>query len=276
MQPHDPTNHGHHRRERLGRPGASAAVLAALLIAALAAIATGGASRPFAVAAQDQAGPTPEAQVRTVAVNGSGRVQLAPDTASVVTGVDISDRSLAAAQAEATEKMAGIIQAARDAGIAEEDIQTTSYNVNILREYDRDGNLSEITGYQVANQVALTVRDVSTLGALLDAVVAAGANDVYGVGFYVDDPSAAASQARTQAVEDARAKAEELASAAGTRIVGVLTIAETSAPPPAPVEYERAAAEDTSSSGAAEPVPIQAGTSEVAVDVGIVFELAEP
>jgi len=253
--------------------------LAALALALVAAGALAfNAAQPFAASAQAEptVGATPTAAPRTVSVSGRGSVRLTPDTASVTTGVVVIRPSLADAQAEATRTMDGIIDAAREAGVAEADIQTTNYSVEVLREYDRNGNFERVTGYQVSNQVVLTVRDLDAVGALLDAVVSEGANDIYGISFYVDDPTDAASRARTQAVEEARRKADEMAAAAGTRVVGVLEMTETSSPPPAPLEYEQASGADSDSARANAPVPIAAGSSEVTVDVSIVFELAEP
>ena len=258
-------------------PGGRVAGLAAVAVAVVTAmtLALGG-GRPFAATAQSGATATPSPEVpRTLSVTGRGTVRLTPDTASVTTGVVIVDPSLAAAQREATTRMDAVIQAARDAGVAEADIQTINYSVEVLREYDRNGNFERVTGYQVSNQVVLTVRALDSVGALLDAVVGEGANDIYGISFFVDDPTAAASQARTAAVEDARTKADEMAAAAGTRVVGVLQMTESSSPPPMPVEFERGAAE-SDTAAAAEPVPIAAGTSEVAVDVAVVFEIAGP
>jgi uncharacterized protein YggE len=118
--------------------------------------------------------------------------------------------------------------------------------------------------------VNVTIHEIDRVGEILDAVVAVGANSIYGISFYVEDTSDAASQARTLAVEDARAKADELAAAAGLTIVRIVSISETSAPPPAPVPAGRGQAE---AADMAAP-PIQTGTSEVSVDVLITFEAA--
>ena len=236
----------------------------------LAVLAVGGWAGAGAAAAQDQPLASPTPVPATVFVNGQGTVTVPPDTASVVVGVDVERPTLDAAQTEATEQQTAIIDAARAGGIAEDDIQTVNYSVNIVRDYDREGNPGPITGYQVSNQVNLTIRELDRVGDVLDAVVAAGANNIYGISFYIEDPTAAASQARAAAVRDARTKAEELATAAGMTLGRVVSISESFAPPPPPEIFAGGAA-DVAESRAA--VPIEAGTSDVIVDVQVSFEL---
>jgi uncharacterized protein YggE len=224
-------------------------------------------------AAQDQDTPAPTPTLpATIDVAGHGAVTLAPDTASVSLGVTINEETLAAAQAAATARMAAILAAVQAAGVEDRDIKTTSYRVDLMHDRDDNGNPTRVIGYQVRNTIAVKVRDLDALGALLDAVVAEGATDVYGVSFFVDDPSAAASQARQLAVEDAMGKANELATAAGVAIARVTYITETYAPPPAPRDF---AGDAAAAAPLAEAVPVQAGSTEISVDVQMTFELGE-
>jgi uncharacterized protein len=204
----------------------------------------------------------------TVSTSGQGIVTIQPDTASVVVGVNIIDKTLSEAQAKATTQMEAVIAALKEAGIAERDIQTVNYSVNILQNYDSNGNPATIEGFQVSNQVNVTIRDLTKLGSILDTVVGKGANAIYGISFNVNDPSAAASQARALAVADAKKKADELAAAAGMTVGRVLSISESYSPPPMPYIGGRAESADMASS-----VPIQAGTSAIQVDVQVVYEL---
>ncbi len=231
----------------------------------------GFAGRP--VAAQGTTA-TPNAQPpRHISVSGQGRVTVAPDIATVTVGVETMQPSLAEAQAEATTKMEAIIQTAKDAGIAADDIVTTNYAVNVIQEYDNNGNPAAISGYRVSNQVELTVRQIDDLGTILESVVAEGANAIYGIAFSVDDSTAAASQARRQAVEDARQKADELASAAGVEITGILSITESSSSsgPPEPFQIDSASA--GSARDASASVPVQTGTNEIQITVQVVYEI---
>lgn len=250
--------------------GLRRSVLCLAVIGALAALAFGAPAN--AVNAQI-ATPAPTEPVRTITVTGHGSVDVTPDTASVELGVTETNTSLEEAQDQVSTRLEAILSTLRERGVAEADIQTSSYDVQILYEYDDNGNLQGINGYTVSSTVTATIRDVDTLGEILDSVVGAGANLLYGISFSVDDPTAPAQQARQLAVEDARTKADELAAAAGVTVVGVFSIAETSAPPPPPQPFEVSEA-DMAAGQASRAVPIQAGTTEVVVDVAVVFEIA--
>ena len=204
----------------------------------------------------------------TVSVSGQGIVTTQPDTASVIVGVNIIEKTLSAAQEKAITQMTAVIAALKEAGIEERDIQTINYSVNILQNYDTNGNPATIEGFQVSNQVNVTVRDLTALGGILDTVVSQGANAIYGINFYVNDPSVASSQARTLAVADAKKKADELAEATGMTVGRILSISENYSSSPMPYFVGRAESADESSA-----VPIQAGSTAIQVDVQVVYEL---
>lgn len=235
-------------------------------------LAVAGAAMPaFSNVAMAQEDATPVAGavgVPTVSVSGHGSVNVPPDTASVTIGVDIIKPTLTDAQTEAANQVNSIIEALKSAGIAAEDIQTAYFSVNILRDYSENADPTLITGFEVINQLQVIVRDTSTLGDLLDASINAGANSIYGVNFYVDDQTAAASEARIMAVEDARAKAEELASAAGMSLGPVVAISEGTVPVISPV-YARGGGMAMDAAA----MPIEAGSTTVAVDVQVTYEL---
>lgn len=224
-----------------------------------------------AAVAQESATPTATAAgVPTVSVSGHGEVNVPPDTAQVNIGVDVIKPTLDEAQEQATTQANAVIEALKAAGIADEDIQTEFFSVNILRDYSENADPTTITGFEIVNQLRVTVRDTDTLGELLDAAVNAGANSIYGVTFYVDDQTAAASEARVEAVEDARVKAEELATAAGMTLGPVVAIAEGTAPIISPV-YGMARGGGMAMDAAA--VPVETGSTTVAVDVQVTYEL---
>ena len=254
-----------HRGLRAVRTAAAALALAG----ALAAGAMGGAG----IAAAQETG-TPErgmaaAGVPTVSVSGHGSVNVPPDTASVNIGVDVIKPTLDEAQEQATTQAAAVIEALKAAGIADEDIQTEYYSVNIMRDYSENADPTLITGFEIINQLRVTVRDTDTLGEILDAAVNAGANSIYGVTFYVDDQTAAQSEARAEAVEDARTKAEELAAAAEMTLGPVIAIAEGTTPFIDP-NFGMGRGGGMAAEAA---VPIETGSTTVAVDVTMTFEL---
>lgn len=219
------------------------------------------------VAAQD-ATPISSGNVATVSVSGIGSVSVSPDTASVQLGVTVTDTTLADAQAAASTQMEAVIAALEAAGVEDKDIQTSSYYVSVVQNYDSNGNPSEVVSFQVQNMVNVIIRDIAKVGDVLDGAVAAGANTIYGVNFYVDDATAAASQARTLAVEDARQRAEELAAAAGKTLGDVVSITEGYSAGPI---YGRGGA--GMAEAAAPSTPIQAGMTTIEISVTVVYEL---
>ncbi len=241
-------------------------IRATLLVMLLAAL------LPAVTAAQST--PEVDQDTRTIIVEGTGSVDVAPDTADVSFGVRTQNESLETAQDENSTRSQALLDALSAAGIAKEDISTSNYAIYVINEYDRDGNLVGVKGYEVWNQVTVTIRDLSIVGSVLDEAVGAGANEVSSISFYVDDTDAAASQARKAAIENARAKADEMAEAAGVIVTGVFSIEETSAPQPPSVQYDMAAADTAESSARA--VPVSPGQTQISVTVRIVFQIDQP
>ncbi|NTV65092.1 MAG: SIMPL domain-containing protein, partial [Oscillochloris sp.] len=192
----------------------------ALLIAVLALGALGMAliGRPATAQAQSD-GVT---GMRQVTVVGSGEVKLAPDAANVQIGVETTAPTTQEALAQNSTQAGAIIEQIKNLGVAEKDIQTSGFT--IYPTYSDDGR--QVTGYTVSNQVSVTIRDLAQAGSLLDQVVQAGANRVYGVSFMLADPAAALAQARDAAVANARARAEQLAKGSGASVGQVLVISE--------------------------------------------------
>jgi uncharacterized protein YggE len=218
-------------------------------------------------AAQEGTPVTTSSGGPTVTVNGHGAVMVEPDAASVTLGVTITEDTLSGAQQTATDTMTAVLEALRAQGIADDDIQTASYYVQVIQTYDENGMPSGINQFQVSNQVNVTIRDIDAVGTTLDAVVQAGANTIWGVNFIVTDSSAAAAEARAMAVSDARERAEQLAEAAGMTLGSVVSISETFGPNPLPAGRGGAGAAMDSA------VPIEGGTTAVSVDVQVTFEL---
>src|SRR5690606_28478513 len=129
------------------------------------------------------------------------------DIATVSAGVVTQAADADAAMRANAAQMERVMAAVRRAGIAERDVQTAGVNVHPQYDY-RDGSTPKITGYQASNTVNLNVRDIGDLGAVLDALVASGANQVHGPSFDVDQKDAAYDEARRAALTKARARAD--------------------------------------------------------------------
>lgn len=210
--------------------------------------------------------------VRSITVTGTGIVNVKPDVATIAVGVAKSGASLQETQNAVTDVLNAMLKTIKDAGIADKDVVTSGYNVYPVPKYDNDGNYVGVDRYQVSSDLTVTVRKIDTVGTLLDDIVSAGANQVWGISFSVDDPAAPASEARKAAVADARKKADELATAAGAVVTGVITIAETSAPAPKSLDYAAPAAAGEMARDSA-PVPVSTGTTDIEVDVQVVFQI---
>ncbi len=208
--------------------------------------------------------PTP----RVIVVSGTGRASGAPNQATISIGVQITAPTLAEATQQASANMTAVLDAIKKQGVDAKDIQTSTYNVNPITNY-KEGQTPQVTGYQVMNIVAVTVKDLAQVGAVLDAGMRAGANYLGGVSFSIADPKPLETQARTAAVKDAQQKAQTLADAAGVKLGRVLSIAEGVSSAPPPVMYRSAMMD------AAAPGPVQAGSLDVNVNVEMRFEIAE-
>ena len=161
-----------------------------------------------------------------------------------------------------------VLQALVGQGIGKDDI-ATSY-VSLYPTYGNGG--MEITGYQAANQIDVTVRDMDKVGPVIDASVDAGANLSNGISFRLSDQSHGVNEALQAAVADARSKAETLAAAGDAQLGQVITIVERSSPSSVPpIYYERDA---MAGADGAVSTPIQPPTLETQVSVSVTWELA--
>jgi len=207
--------------------------------------------------------PGPQSVGSGISVLGSGIVTATPDTAHITLGVEVTDASLANGQAEAARRMDAIVGQLKAAGIAESDIKTTSYNVN--PQYDQNQSLR---GYQIQNLVDVKTTDVAGLGALLDTVVSAGATRIYGIRFEASNVDDLKAQARDQAMQNARSKAEQLARDAGVGLGRVISI-EESDPGTTPVARQQFGV--APAAAAAPSTPIQAGELQIQTQVRVIW-----
>ena len=213
------------------------------------------------------AGTTADTQ-HTITVTGKGTVVVSPDIADVRLGVVVTKPTVKAARATAAEAMTRVIAALKKLGIADKDIQTTTVSLQPAYDYSKQANPPRITGYTLSNGVAVTVRNLDQAGDVIDGSLAAGATSLDGVTFRVDDPAKAQQQARTDALNQAKASADTLAKAAGISITGVATISEVAAPAPYPMYFGAMAAAPVVDTAR---TPIQPGSSDVTITVTVSY-----
>jgi hypothetical protein len=165
--------------------------------------------------------------------------------------------------------MNALFAALQQSGIPDKDVQTSNFAVMPRYKFE-EGKSPELVGYDVSNNVTVTVRKTSDLGPLLDRLVQAGSNQINGIGFEVSEPSAALDEARKLATADATRKARIYAEAMGVTLGPVMSISEgISVERPMPYMRGKAMMADAP----APPVPVAAGEQSLSVDVNISWEI---
>jgi uncharacterized protein YggE len=171
----------------------------------------------------------------TISVTGEAQVSVAPDLAQIDGGVTTEARSAREARDANNKAMAAILPALKGAGIAEADIRTARLSLFPQSSPSKPSGPVQITGYRASNRVTIRVRDVTKVAATIDALVAAGANEIGGINFMVSQESKLLDDARVKAIEDARRKAEIYARAANVRLGAPVSISEEGSAGPVPV-----------------------------------------
>jgi len=197
---------------------------AATLCALTATLAVLAVSRPtILVTAPSASVATPSTFSPGVITSGDAIVSKKPDLAIVYVGVESKENTASAAQQDLAAKASKLIARAKALGIPDKDINTAGYFVGA--NYVSDGN---IAGYRAAEQLVLKWHTVDNIGKALDALVQEGGATQISVGFTLADPKAAQAEARTQAIADARSRAQAMASAAGVKLGKVLRVSDLS------------------------------------------------
>ncbi|MBN1230466.1 MAG: SIMPL domain-containing protein [Anaerolineales bacterium] len=209
-----------------------------------------------------------EAVSRTITVNGSGTVTLLPDIATISIGVYTENADASVAMSENSEKVALVIDALEMGGVAETDISTSNISIYPQQGFDENGNPTS-TVYYVQNSLTVKVRDLDAIGNLLDSAITAGANNIYGISFDLENPEPAQTQAIQKAVDNAKARADTLAQAGGATLGEVISIStyiygNSSVAP----YYDTAVA----GKGGGE-VPVSSGSLEITVEVNLTYAI---
>jgi uncharacterized protein len=204
-------------------------------------------------------------------VSGQGMVMVAPNIATLNLGVSAQAPKVADAQSQAAAAMSKVISALTGNGVDQKDISTRFYNINPVTRYDNNTQQSVVTGYQVSNMVNVTVRAIDKVGTIIDATAAAAGDliRVNGISFSVDNTDQYNSQARTLAMNDAKARATQLASLAGVTLGRPIYITESSAS--APIPYQASA--PVAAGVIATTTPVNPGQVSVTVSVQVGYSI---
>jgi len=211
-------------------------------------------------------GMPPPRPPRTVSVSGEGKVSVAPDSASFTVGVEATAKTVAAASAEVNGKMKAVLDAVARAGVAAKDVRTVRYDVTVDRPW-KDGKQQPVAGYRVSTAADVKVRELPRLGTILEAVTAAGSNQLQSLRMERLDPKPQQLEALALAYAAAREKAKAIAIAAGVELGEFAQVSEQGVshrPVMAPTMARSMAAD-------AAPVPVAEGELEYGARVEVVF-----
>lgn len=243
----------------------------------LAATALGAAVISASPAMAQQAAAAAESTATRLTISAQGSSIRTPDLATYTAGVTTQGATANEALSANSRQMNQVIAALKRAGIADRDVQTSNLSINPVYAQPKrlpDGTIEDgpqrIVGYQASNTVAVRQRKLGDMGKVIDALVAAGANQVNGPNFMLDKPEAAQDEARIEAMKIARARAELYARAAGMRVSRIVAINESGGYMPQPMMSMRKESMDMVAAAA----PVAAGELEMSVNVTVQFELA--
>ena len=229
------------------------------------------------IAAAAMAAPAAAAEVQIAAsgpvveLSVTETVEAEPDIVTVSAGVTTQARTAVEAMRTNATAMTAVVDRIKALGVPERDIQTSGINLGAMYDYNQQTQRQVFRGYQVSNRVSVKLRNIDRTGEVLDALVAAGATDLGGPDWSIDDDTAARAQARRTAVETARAQALEYARMAGYQNLRLLEINETIIPrQPMPLMMRQMARAEA---GDAASTPVQPGMVQTAVTVTVKYEM---
>ncbi|MEX2431071.1 MAG: SIMPL domain-containing protein [Dehalococcoidia bacterium] len=205
-----------------------------------------------------------------ITVTGTGLVSIEPEFAVLSLGVEETADTVAEARAGAAAAMNAMLTAIRDAGVADDDIETQQFRIRA--EYRNISGEQRLDGFRVTNTLTVKVRDMDAVGDVIDRAAEAGgdATRINNITFTIEEGGEAENEARRLAVQDAVAKAELYAAELGLDRGGLLSLTETGSqfPRSEQVRFLVTAAYDGAGSAS---TPIQPGEFDVVVTVEAVF-----
>jgi uncharacterized protein YggE len=209
------------------------------------------------------AGGAPSAAPQhSIVVAGQGSIAARPDRAQLSFGVSSDAKTASAALRTNAAEMTKVIAALKSQGIAAADLRTDL--VSLSSRYSQNGET--VVGYTATNSVSATVRNLAKIGAIIDAAVDAGANQVSGPNLVRSSAASLYRAALRAAIADARGKARTIAAASGLHIRRISDVAESSAAP-SPTPLMAKASADAST-------PVETGSTLVEATVTVTFAVA--
>ncbi|MBI4099579.1 SIMPL domain-containing protein [Candidatus Microgenomates bacterium] len=201
-------------------------------------------------------------------VTGEGKATAVPDIAQISLGITVNGASVALVQSQANSTINDVTAAVKKLGVGDKDVQTSNYNLRL--DYDFANGRQSIKGYVADINLSVKVRQFDKINQVIDAATAAGANQVGGLNFTLDDASRlkAEGEARKLAIDQAKTKAAQIAAASGLNLGRIINVSESPNFSPRPIMMSGVAKADS----AAAPTEIQPGSSEISVSVTLSYE----
>lgn len=227
------------------------------------------------VDAFDRMGKSPYAGPNVITVSGTGKAETPPTIARVIFTTQETAGTVAEAQEKASTRTRTALDAVRELGIDNDDVQAAGYQTNPQYAYP-EGGPPRITGYQVSQTVTVKIRDTNRAGEVLQVLGNAGVQNIQGPNFEVDDDSEVMQEARGKAIEDARKKAHILARQLGVRLGDVVSFSENGGPISPMPAYGMGGGvmmDATMAREQAANVPVPQGQNESTVNVTITYEI---
>ena len=219
---------------------------------------------------------------RQINVSGEGKVAIKPDIATFTAAVVTQAGKIGEAQSENTKRSNEMLAFLKGSGVEEKDLKTIGYFINPQYQYDSKPciqiypspcpqNPPRIVSYEVRHTIEVKVRDLNKVDDLLAGVVEKGANEVSSIQFRVDDEEKVLAQARKEAIENAKTKAEILAEDLGVRLAKIVAFSESGGGPIFTRSFE-ALGKGGDFGGAAPTPQVEPGEQEVRSFVNVVYE----
>lgn len=212
----------------------------------------------------------------TITVSATSEVYAKPDLGLISFSVTNEAKTVAAAINENTKKMNAVIESMKAQGIETKDLKTTNFNIYPRYEWQRVGippypeGKRVLVGYEVSQSLEVKIRDMAKIGDVIQAATDAGANQVGNLQFTIDNEDELKKQARGQAIDEAKTKAQELATQLGVKLVRIVNFSESGETPPIPRFY---GLEEGIGMGGEEAPQIETGENKITVTVSITYEI---
>lgn len=204
-------------------------------------------------------------------ITHSAKVLATPDTATLQVAVVKEGARVEEVQNQLNTASNAVVQAIRDAGIAESDIKTVSFSINPKYRYNPETGEQSIDGYQAASRLEVRTTDFDLMNQVIDVATQAGANEVGQVNFVVDNRDKYVAEARQEAIEGAKKKAQEIAGEAGINLGRLVDIQVFEMGEQPPIYFERAAMDMGVAQGGG--TNVQPGQNEIEVSVQLFYAL---